>query len=210
VESLLIDGPVGQLQCAYHDVGSQDILLICHPHPQFQGTMNNKVVTTTGKTYMDMGIDVMRFNYRGVGESGGEYGDVSGEVEDGVAVAQWLIQNKRPKRLFLAGFSFGAYIAAAIVVELSKVSPSVTVPHLLLIAPSVENFPFEKVTPFTLPTTVILGEQDEVVEFDAVSDWVDAQYPPVEFISMSEATHFFHGQLVLLKQELKASLSPHL
>lgn len=201
----MIEGPAGLLEAAYHDVGSDDVLLICHPHPLYQGTMNNKVVTYTGKTYMDLGINVMRFNYRGVGKSEGEYGEVSGEVQDGVAVARWLMEHKQPKRLFVAGFSFGAYIAAAIAQELQS---NIRVPHLLLIAPSVDNFPFDEVTPFAVPTSVIMGEQDEVVSFASVEEWIEGLYPPVQFITLSEATHFFHGQLVILRDELKELLAP--
>ncbi len=120
MEKVIIEGPVGVLQGAMHLVeGSDDYLIICHPHPLFDGTMDNKVVTTVTRTYLDMGINVLRFNFRGVGQSAGKYGHVEGEVADCEAVLTWLSERHNIKRLFLAGFSFGCYVAAKVGYELS-------------------------------------------------------------------------------------------
>ena len=211
MDKITIQGAVGVLQGAWHEVeGSEDCLIICHPHPQFDGTMDNKVVTTVAKSYLDLGINVLRFNFRGVGESAGAYGNIDGEVDDCIAALTWLMKEKSVKRLFLAGFSFGCYVAAKVAFELPKIQPNLHLEHLLMVAPSVINSPFEKVIPLMSPSTVIMGALDEVVPFDAVSEWAESLYPPVEFIELSQATHFFHGQLVILKQEVKASLAPHI
>jgi alpha/beta superfamily hydrolase len=209
MQKTVIQGPSGSLQALLHmaKTESTDFLIICHPHPQFSGTMDNKVVTTVAKTYLDLGINVIRFNYRGVGESQGEYGEVEGEVEDALAVLAWLKANHSVSRVFLAGFSFGAYIAAKVAFTISAdVNSKVNVPHLLLIAPSVENSPFDLATPLAAPCSVLMGKQDDVVPFAAVEAWVLSQIPALEFIVMPDATHFFHGQLVAIKQRLNSML----
>ena len=210
MEKIIIDGQAGPLQGAWHPVaGSGDFLIICHPHPLYDGTMDNKVVTTVARTYQDMGVNVLRFNFRGVGQSDGQYGEIIGEVQDCQSALQWLAQHHDVKRLFLAGFSFGAYVAAKVAFELKQNYPQLTMEHLLLVAPSVINSPFEHATPLVCPTTVIMGGKDEVVPYQDVSDWSDGLYPPAEFIDLPEASHFFHGQLVLMKKEIKRSLAIH-
>jgi alpha/beta superfamily hydrolase len=209
MEKIVISGPLGELQAALHmaTTETKDFLIICHPHPQFAGTMDNKVVTTVAKTYLDLGINVIRFNYRGVGESQGSYGEIEGEVEDTLAVFDWLDSQYDVSRVFLAGFSFGAYIAAKVGLTLTECSAyDIKVPHLLLVAPSVESSPFELATPLAAPCTVLMGRQDEIVPFDTVERWVQGQAPVLEFIELPEATHFFHGQLMVLKNYVKQVL----
>lgn len=201
---IIIQGPAGSLEAVLHETyADAPYLLVCHPHPLHGGTMNNKVVTMTAKAYEDMGCNVVRFNYRGVGGSEGAYGDIAGEVEDAMAIAHWLIANRAVTELYFAGFSFGAYIAAQTAANIQG-EAKVIVKHLLLIAPSVLNSPFEQVTPFGVDASVIMGDADEVVAFDAVQDWADNLYPPLELIVMEGAGHFFHGCLTELKQHIKS------
>ncbi len=223
LEKIQIKGETGNLQGAWHAVAdSTDVLIICHPHPLYDGTMDNKVVTTLARTYLDLSVNVLRFNFRGVGQSEGQYGDISGEVQDCKSALKWLLEHHDIKRLFLAGFSFGAYVAAKVAFDFNvdfkaeatgahlKEYSGVKLEHLLLVAPSVINSPFERATPLVCPTTVVMGGQDEIVPYQEVSDWSDALYPPAQFIDMPDASHFFHGQLVVLKREIKACLAPHI
>jgi alpha/beta superfamily hydrolase len=210
MEKIMVQGKAGSLQGALHmaKLSTDDFLIICHPHPLFGGTMDNKVVTTAAKTYLDAGINVIRFNYRGVGESTGQYGNMIGEVEDARAIFDW-VKGKYPLgRLFLAGFSFGCFIAAKLARDLSK--SGVTIPHLLMIAPSVEHSPFEEAVPLAAECTVIMGEQDEVVPFELVRSWVSAQEPSIEFIVQPEASHFFHRQLIVMRTHIKEVVSRYL
>ena len=88
----MLPGPVGQLEALLEAPKGElraNAAVICHPHPQFQGTMLNKVVHTLSRSMNDLGIPVVRFNFRGVGASDGEYANGHGEVEDTLAVAQW-------------------------------------------------------------------------------------------------------------------------
>ena len=211
LEKIHIKGEAGNLQGAWHAVPeSTDVLIICHPHPLYDGTMDNKVVTTLARTYLDLSVNVLRFNFRGVGQSDGQYGEISGEVQDCKSALKWLLEHHDIKRLFLAGFSFGAYVAAKVAFDLKADFPSLHMEHLLLVAPSVINSPFENATPLVCPTTVVMGGQDEVVPYQEVSDWSDALYPPAQFIELPDASHFFHGQLVVLKREIKACLAAHI
>ena len=200
----MIQGPEGSIEVALHEPNDTDsYVVVCHPHPLHGGTMNNKVVTMTAKAYEEMGHNTIRFNYRGVGASDGAYGDNQGEVDDAMAVVEWLLKQGEVRSLYFAGFSFGAYIAAQAAANTQDLG-HVTVQHVLLIAPSVLNSPFEKVTPFGIDTSVIMGDADEVVPFDDVQDWADQLYPPVELISLEGAGHFFHGRLTELKTHVKA------
>ncbi|NVK38603.1 MAG: alpha/beta fold hydrolase [Gammaproteobacteria bacterium] len=201
--NMLIDGPCGHLEVALQETQglAAPYALICHPHPLHGGSMNNKVVTMSAKAYEDMGCNVVRFNYRGVGESQGEYGDNSGEVADAMAVVDWLLANREVSSMYFAGFSFGAYIAAQAAANTQALG--VDVRHVLLIAPSVLNSPFDQVTPFSIDTSIIMGDADEIVPFDEVQSWADQLYPPVEMLVMEEASHFFHGRLTELKGHIK-------
>ena len=207
MEKFVAEGKAGQLQAVFHPAkeASSDFLIVCHPHPLYGGTMDNKVVTTIAKAYLDVGINVVRFNYRGVGESAGEYGHNSGEVEDALAIFTWLREHHSVKRLFLAGFSFGSYIAAQAAQSIADAG--IEVPHLLMVAPSVENSPFELATPLAAPCTVIMGKQDEVVSFESVERWVNDQSEDIEMQVLPDATHFFHRQLIVLKNALASILS---
>lgn len=206
MSKLFIEGPVGRLEASIELNGeSQDWLVVCHPHPLHGGTMTNKVVTTLGKSYFESGMNVMKFNYRSVGQSDGQFDDSRGEVDDCLAVIAYIQAHYPIKRLFLAGFSFGCYIAAKAASVLAE-RKLLQATHLLLIAPSVINSPFEQALPLVCPAAVIMGDADEVVPFEAVSEWVDHLYPPVQWIEMPQASHFFHGRLIELREHVKTML----
>lgn len=205
--SFTIQGEQGLLEVALNEgKASTAYVIVCHPHPLHGGTMDNKVVTMTTKAYEDMGMNGVRFNYRGVGKSEGEYGDNSGEVSDAIAIVQWLLKNREVEELYFAGFSFGAYIAAQ-AAAYTQALASVKVQHVLLIAPSVLNSPFEQVTPFGIDTTIIMGDADEIVPYHDVANWAQSLYPPVEMITLEGAGHFFHGRLTELKGRIKGLFS---
>ncbi len=114
---ILIEGEAGQLELlttSPDDQSTQNkgVAIICHPHPLHQGTMNNKVVHTLSKAFHNKGLYTVRFNYRGVGKSEGSYGDSIGEVADLLSVLKWVDSVLDSPAIYLAGFSFGAFIAA--------------------------------------------------------------------------------------------------
>ncbi len=197
-QPITITGPAGELQAVLHDTDQAvtTIGIICHPHPLQEGTMHNKVVTTVARTFNNMGITALRFNYRGVGLSGGEYGNIDGEVEDCLSVVAWASQRWPWAKLWLAGFSFGAYIAAATAAQVSTT-------QLISIAPSVERMPYATLGKISCPWLVIQGEDDDVVTPQAVYDWFEALDAKKTLVRLSGAGHFFHGKLMDLRREIE-------
>lgn len=175
--------------------------IICHPHPLHQGTMHNKVVTTIAKAFDQIGLATVRFNFRGVGKSAGEYGYTVGESDDLRAVLQWVNTVLPNYSIWLAGFSFGAYITAKVANQQTKIKQLVTV------APAVTHHDFTDFTRIHCPWLVIHGDQDDVIPLVAVKTWVENPPSPLKFIVMKGAGHFFHERLIELKELLVRELS---
>ncbi len=173
------------------------VVVVCHPHPLMGGTMNNKVVHTIARCHRDLGHRVVRFNFRGVEKSEGEYAEGIGEVDDLMAVLHWLKSVRPNDCIVLAGFSFGSYVAArALQLALKGGVPVVS---LLLVAPAVVNYDFENFTAFDVPLGVIVGDSDEVVDPSSIYQWFDSVTTEKQKVVLEGAGHFFHGQLTELK-----------
>jgi len=180
------------------------IMICCHPHPQFGGTMTNKVVHTLCKTFCKMGMPSLRFNFRGIGQSEGEYDNGKGESEDLLLLCEIMNENWPEQQLWLSGFSFGSWVAAH-----SAVSAGAK--QLLSVAPPVQHFDFNQFQRPDCPWLVLMGEEDEIVEPETVFDWVDSQNNQIELVKFPETGHFFHGELVnmsrILKQHYQSTLA---
>ncbi|MEM7053390.1 MAG: alpha/beta fold hydrolase [Pseudomonadota bacterium] len=205
--AFFLSGPAGLLECMA-DVPEADgakpaTVVICHPHPQHGGTMRNKVVTITERSLRESGLRTVRFNFRATGESEGEFDDGSGELEDLQAVIVWLQQTRPDDDLWLAGFSFGAWISL-------KAAQNVPVRMLNSIAPPVERYGFADLMPPACPWLVVQGDEDEVVSSDAVKAWVEQFDQGPELIVMEGSGHFFHRRLMDLRGLLKNSVQKHL
>ena len=162
--------------------------------------MDNKVVTTLMRCYRDLGIYVVRFNFRGVGKSEGEFDKGQGESHDLIAVVNQIIKDFPEYKLLIAGFSFGSSIAARASYDISQLV------HLCLIAPPVERYEYDREGIFPVPVCVIQGDKDERVIALGVYDWCASLKSPVHLIRYSEATHFFHGYLTRIKTDLNNKL----
>jgi len=189
-----IPGPVGSIEAIISvpkDHVKSIVAVVCHPHPLQEGTMHNKVVTTLTRAFRDFGVTSIRFNFRGVGASEGNYADGIGETEDAVAVLEWARSEFGPEALWLAGFSFGGAVAyrAASVFDVSQ---------LICVAPSVERVDVKVAQP-ECPILVVQGDADEVVLPGAVEAWVDGLETRPELVLVPGAGHFFHGRLAELK-----------
>ena len=206
-DRLALEGPEGTLEAVLEGETENPamIAIVCHPHPQFGGTMDNKVVTTLIRAARDAGAAALRFNFRGVGESQGAYSDGIGEVEDLIAVHRWLSKKYPDAPLWLAGFSFGSFVAArgAEVLAANGEAPAA----LFLVAPPVHHYGFETIEKVGCPVTVVQGEDDEVVPADKVFRWAEATALAPDLIRFPDSGHFFHGQLVNLR-EVAASRLP--
>lgn len=176
------------------------VAVICHPHPLHGGTMHNKVVSTLMRAARDLGGSTVRFNFRGVGQSAGEHGGGIGEVQDCQAIIDWAAREFAGLPLWLMGFSFGGYVAAAAAREQQDWPQA-----LILVAPSVERMPFADLLPLPGPATVMMGEDDEVVAPESVFELLEGQ-PGVTMVRFAETSHFFHGKLVELKTATEQAL----
>ena len=180
-----VAGPVGRIECAVDrpESGARGAALIAHPHPLFGGTLDNKVVQSLARAFVELGYEAWRPNFRGIGESEGSYADGVGEVEDLLSVFSFI----NNKNTVLAGFSFGAVMQA-------RLSQQVKAERLVLVGVAVVNFETPTVRPDTL---VVHGEQDETVPLAAVLDWARPQELPV--VLAPGADHFFHRKLHLIR-----------
>lgn len=200
--TLTLAGPAGKLEASLHlpeSLQPERLAIICHPHPLHQGTMNNKVVTTLARAYEQLGIASLRFNYRGVGQSEGDYGHMTGEIEDLFAVLGWVQQQWPQVKLYLAGFSFGAFIAASVANQWD-------VESLVTVAPAVNHADFSGLKRIHCPWLVITGDQDEVVPFAEVKDFCDNPPSPLELVVFENCGHFFHGRLIDLRDRVRGDV----
>ncbi|MCA6215331.1 alpha/beta fold hydrolase [Ideonella sp. B7] len=189
---LSLAGPAGALEVVVDvppETAARGVAVICHPHPLHGGTMDNKVVQTLARAFLQLGYRVVRFNFRGVGASAGQYDEGRGEVDDALAVIAAERDPALP--LALAGFSFGAYVAAAAAARLPAAQAA---ERLVLVGTATSRFPVPTVPADTL---VIHGESDDVVPLQATLDWARPQALPV--VVVPGVGHFFHGQLSVLK-----------
>jgi len=204
---LSLPGPAGVLEAATNvaepAVARAGVAVICHPHPLQGGTMHNKVVTTLERTLRELGLATVVFNFRGTGASQGTFDDGIGETDDLLAVARWA-QHVRPRdALWLAGFSFGSYVAA-------RAAPQLPVRQMISIAPPVGRWDFSHLASPLCPWLVVQGEADEIVDANAVYTWVAAQPEPPALVRMPETGHFFHGRLLDLRGVIKNSVRSNL
>lgn len=189
-KEVFIDGDMGPIQAGFTPGESRDTaLLVCHPHPQAQGTMFNKVVTTIVQAGKSLGFPVCRFNYRGVGASVGVYDHAIGEMADAIAVAKWLLLKTGCRKVWLTGFSFGACIAY-------NIQEKIPCTGVILVCPSIEKMRFN---PAAAPTFVVQASEDEIVSAKAVVEWA-RQNSQEKVQVISGAGHFYHGKLLELKE----------
>ncbi len=195
-KTFLLAGPVGELEvmATWPSVEPQAVAIICHPHPLKQGTMHNKVVTILAKTFDKLGLATVRFNYRGVGRSEGGYGNMLGEIEDSLAIKEWVSRALPKKSLYLAGFSFGGFIAASVANQCDNVC------QLITVAPAVNYADFNKLSNISCPWLVIQGDQDDIVPYADVLEFSRCPPSPLQLITVEKAGHFFHGQLMTLQK----------
>ena len=216
---IFINGPAGKLESkvsGFSNLTSEEhtnIGIMCHPHPLYQGTMDNKVVTTVIRAWQELGFASIRFNFRGVGQSEGEYGHGIGEKDDLKAILAWSLEKTQKKqniKIWLAGFSFGAAISA----QLASEWPDMTLPHLelaalLSLAPGLQFLHFRADKIPLCPWLIVHGEKDEVVNVEEVKSWFQdlkekrskiGSNKRFDLVIFPETTHFFHGKLIALKE----------
>lgn len=223
-QAQFIDGPVGciEIRLGQHTESKQKSgLIMCHPHPLFSGTMDNKVVTTLVRGAARLSIessakskvhnlpttlDTVRFNFRGVGQSEGEHDHGKGEQEDLGAIVDYVVNQLGWQKVYLAGFSFGSGVACLYAAKHAE-KYAEKLAGLFLVAPAVHNFDAPATLPFEFESHVYMGDADEVVPFNEVEHWVDLVTPQPHWRVFEGAGHFFHGRLVELKNTFLQDLT---
>lgn len=192
-----IDGPVGALEARIDAPPLEQepvaVAVVCHPHPLHGGTLDNKVAHTLARTLQGLGAAAVRFNFRGVGRSGGSYADGIGEVEDALAVATWAREHWQVERLWLGGFSFGAAVAL-------KAALRAAPERLVTVAPPVERLELPAGTHPHCEWLVVQGTEDQLVDAGAVERWCRGFEPAPRLELLEGADHFFHGRLTDLRR----------
>jgi len=205
---VLLPGPAGLLEVNV-DLPEDDVAalplvaIVCHPLSTEGGTMHNKVVTMTARALRELGATTVRFNFRGVGQSEGAFDEGNGELDDLLAVAAWVRQQRGDAVLWLAGFSFGAYVSLRAVAELQ--------PALVIsIAPPAGRWNFSDIVLPSCPWLVIQGEADEIVDPETVYAWLKKSKAQAELVRMPDTSHFFHRKLIDLRGAIKNGVRPYL
>ncbi len=193
---LTLAGPAGDIEAVLTepagDAPPEAVAVVCHPHPLHDGTMNNKVVHTLARSFAKHAIPAIRFNFRGVGHSAGVYDAGEGEVDDALAVADHLRERYGKRPLWLAGFSFGSFVAL-------RAATRRPCAGLILIAPPVQRFAFNQALP-DCPILVVQGDADDIVDCADVQAWASAAKPSPQFQRLPGVGHFFHGHLTDLRK----------
>ncbi|MES2585087.1 MAG: alpha/beta hydrolase [Pseudomonadota bacterium] len=197
----VVQGPAGAIE-ALEDLPSlpdgatpRGVAVVAHPHPLFGGTMDNKVVQTLARAFVQCGWRALRFNFRGVGATEGVYDEGRGELQDLLAVVAHGTEGSATQPLALAGFSFGAFVTSHAVAALGPQRPP---EQLVLVGTATSRFTVAPIAPDLHARTLVLhGEQDDTVPLADVMDWARPQSLPVTVIP--GVAHFFHGQLPLLR-----------
>jgi alpha/beta superfamily hydrolase len=196
VERVVIAGPAGSLEGvveAPRPGAAERVAVVCHPHPQYGGTMTNKVVHMLAKSFNELGATSIRFNYRGVGASEGSYDEGNGETDDALAVLDWAQRRWPQAQLWLGGFSFGGAVAI-------KAAAQRTVQRLVTVAPAIERV---AVDAGELPRSawlLVQGDRDELVDATQIQQWVATLQQPPDLVVLPGVDHFFHGRLNELRE----------
>ncbi|PJD95085.1 MAG: hypothetical protein CK426_07185 [Legionella sp.] len=200
--ALLLEGNAGVVEAHLtvpQGISPSYVALLGHPHSLQGGTMNNKVVTTMARVFKELNIPSLRFNFRGVGQSAGVYDAGLGESDDlSLFMQQW--QEQQPEKQFIfAGFSFGSYVAYR---AASRCPQAV----LITVAPPVHHYDYEELEQDLSSWLIVQGDEDEVVPFHLVEQFVKQAPGPVLLLTFTQTSHFFHGKLI----ELKTALTDYL
>lgn len=166
---IIIPGPEGRIEARYHQAEdpTAPVAVVLHPHPLYGGTMNNKIIYQMYQSFAKAGCSVMRFNFRGVGRSLGKFDDGLGEMSDAASALDWVQQqNPNASHCWIAGFSFGAWIALQLLMRRPEIEGFVAV------SPPANMYDFGFLSPCPAHGLVLQGEKDDIVQEAAVSQLV--------------------------------------
>lgn len=203
----LLEGPAGELEALLEYPRNTDpraAAVVCHPHPLYGGTLNNKVAFTLARAAVEAGAAALRFNFRGVGRSEGEFDHGRGEAQDLEAAETWLRDRWPGLPVWRLGFSFGAAMAL-------KRTAGAPCEALVTVAPPAAHFSeygFDADAPRARHWLLVQGDADDVVDPQAVLSWARGLHSPPEIKVVEGAGHFFHGRLTTLRKLVVDFLAP--
>lgn len=204
---IIFNGPEGRLEGRYHQSSEKNapIALVLHPHPLYGGTMNNKVVYQVFQAYVRAGFSVMRFNFRGVERSQGEFDNGVGELSDAATALDWLqTQNPDAATCWVSGFSFGAWIAMQLLMRRPEIE------GFIAVSPPANMYDFSFLAPCPSSGLILMGDRDDVVQEDAVSKLVGKlvtqKHIDVEYKLIQGADHYYRST----QDELIAALDEYI
>lgn len=193
---VIFNGPEGRLEGRYQHAKESNapIALVLHPHPQHGGTMNNKVTYALYHTFVERGFSVLRFNFRGVGRSQGQYDNGIGEMSDAAAALDWMqTHNPNAKTSWIGGFSFGAWIAMQLMMRRPEISGFIS------IAPPADAHDFSFLAPCPASGLIVHGDKDEVVpreDVDKLAEKLSSQKNIViDYQTIPGANHLFTDKM---------------
>ena len=172
--------------------------VVCHPHPQYGGDMNNNVVMAVSKVLHDSGQATLRFNFRGVGASDGSYSNGVGEAEDARAAVTYLIERAGVQAITLAGYSFGAMVVLQAGVNLPAVD------RLIAVAPPLAFFSLDGLSACTQEKLFIVGDNDQYCSVAQLTRQLSSVAAPKAHQVVHGADHFFIGYETALTESVRA------
>ena len=194
---VLFNGHAGRLEGRYHqsEKPGAPIALILHPHPQYGGTMNNKVVYTLFSCFQNLGFSVLRFNFRSVGRSQGEFEDGPGELSDATVALDWLQSvNPEAKQCWVAGYSFGAWVGLQLLMRRPDIN------NFVAVSPPANEKDFSFLAPCPTSGLIIQGGQDDIVNPQSVAQLAKRlntqRCVDVDFAQIEEGDHMYNSHLV--------------
>lgn len=179
--------------------------LICHPHPLYGGDMNNNVVTELSRSMVDEGIATLRFNFRGVGQSGGSYGEGVSEMFDVTACIDHLSRDEHldPSKILLCGYSFGSWVAMK--TAQSDQRPS----RLIMISPPLDMYDFSFLTQEKRPKFMVAGDGDFVCSLQRFEEFSTGVSDPKMSVVLKGHDHFHWGREKAITNLVREFLSRH-
>ena len=208
IVEIFIPGPAGRLEAKYfkNQKITSPIALVLQPHPQYGGTMNNKVVVETFHAFMENDFSVCRVNFRGVGKSDGEFDNGQGELADAAAVLDWLqSQNLYSKFTFIAGFSFGSWIGMQLMMRRPEIS------GFICVSPPADKFDFAFLAPCPASGLIVHGRNNNRVPFENIQSIVDRiskqKDVKIDIDFINDANHNFTNHLDDLMDVIKKYLN---
>jgi uncharacterized protein len=207
---VIINGPEGRIEGRYHHCKTPNapIALLLHPHPQHGGTMNNKVVYALYHAFVRRGFSALRFNFRGVGRSQGNFDRGEGELSDAASALDWLQSyNANTRSCWIGGFSFGAWIGMQLLMRRPEID------GFIAVAPPANLYDFSFLAPCPSSGLIIQGDKDQIVTLEAQQKLVNKlshqRDIKIDYRIVKGADHFFQNHLDELTAHVESYIAAH-